>query len=64
MTRFYGAMWGAYLIFRLEFIFLGYFLKGYKNATILINIWTCTPMGVCIAEWIRLRDLKAVKKTK
>ena len=62
MTRFYGSMWGAFLVFRLMFL-VGRLMAWHKNAMILINIWTCTPIGVLLAEVVRVRSLATDTKT-
>merc|ERR1740121_1653982 len=54
MTRFYGGMWGSFLVFRVLFLFGGLF-RWHKTLMILIAVWGSAPLGVAIAEWARLQ---------
>jgi len=56
MIRWYGSMWGAFLVFRVMF-FLGGLLRFHKSLMILIAIWSSAPLGVVIAEWHRVRSM-------
>lgn len=56
MIRWYGSMWGAFLVFRVVFLFGG-LLRFHKSAMIIIAIWISAPVGIVISEWHRLRSL-------
>jgi hypothetical protein len=56
MVRWYGSMWGAFLVFRVLFL-LGGLLRFHKTAMSLIAVWTSAPLGIVIAEWHRLRSM-------
>lgn len=62
MTRFYGSMWGAFLIFRVWFLFGGLF-RWHKIAIIQIAVWTSAPLGVLCAEFARVRQIAAEETT-
>ena len=49
-------MWGAFLVFRAVFL-LGGLFRWHKTLMILIAIWTSAPIGVAIAEAVRVRSL-------
>ena len=56
MTRWYGSMWGAFLIFRILFL-LGGLLRFHKSMMILLAIYSSAPLGIAFAEWHRLRSV-------
>jgi len=62
MTRFYGSMWGAFLVFRIVFL-LGGFFRWHKILMVQIAVWGSAPLGVAIAEWVRVRQQHDVKAT-
>ncbi|CAK0873733.1 unnamed protein product [Prorocentrum cordatum] len=62
MTRFYGAMWGAFLVFRIIFLFGGFF-RWHRILIIQLAVWTSAPLGVLCAEFWRVRSLGASKNS-
>ena len=55
MLRFFGAMWGAFLAFRLLFLVGGRLLVGSSSAVTLLAVWGGAPCGIAAAEWARTR---------
>jgi hypothetical protein len=55
MFRYAGAMWGAFWLFRVMEFVLGPLLRGYDTVSILLCVWASAPLGIAIAESIRLR---------
>ena len=56
MTRYYGAMWGSFLVFRLIFLFAGPVFRSVGGVLTPLAIWVSAPLGILIAEWVRLRN--------
>lgn len=55
MIRFAGSMWGAFWLFRLMLIVTGPLLRQWESLSLLLSIWLSAPLGIAIAEWMRLR---------
>lgn len=55
MIRFVGSMWGAYWIFRVMLFMLGPLLRQWDAAAILSCIWFSAPIGILVAELVRIR---------
>ncbi|NNC81625.1 MAG: DUF2306 domain-containing protein [Acidimicrobiales bacterium] len=55
MIRYAGAMWGAFWLFRVMLVITGPLLRNYETVSLLISIWFSAPLGILIAEKIRLR---------
>merc|ERR1712050_653898 len=60
MYRWYGSMWGAFLVFRVIF-FAGGLLRWHQSAMVVTAIWVSAPIGCAIAEWVRLQHLSEEK---
>lgn len=56
MSRWWGTMWGAFLVFRVIF-FAGGLLRFSETAMILIAIWSAAPLGILFSEYVRLRKM-------
>jgi hypothetical protein len=56
-------MWGAFLVFRALFM-LGGLFRWHKTLMINIAIRTSAPLGVAVAEWVRLRSVSAAASIK
>ncbi len=67
MIRWAGSMWGAFWLFRVLLVVTGPLLRNYESASLLISIWLSAPLGIAIAEYLRLRMARrrtsVVKKT-
>ena len=57
MIRFAGSMWGAFWLFRVMLFVLGPLLRDYQAANILVCIWLSAPLGIIIAEVVRIKLL-------
>lgn len=57
MIRFAGSMWGAFWLFRVMLFVLGPLLRDYEAANILVCIWLSAPLGIVIAEVVRIKLL-------
>lgn len=57
MIRFAGSMWGAFWLFRVMLFVLGPLLRNYEAANILVCIWLSAPLGILIAEVVRIKVL-------
>ena len=57
MIRFAGSMWGAFWLFRVMLFVLGPLLRDYEAANILVCIWLSAPLGILIAEVVRIKLL-------
>lgn len=56
MTRWYGAMFGAFLVFRVIFLLCGPLFRSFHpRVNTLFAVYVSSPLGVAIAEWQRLR---------
>ena len=55
MFRFAGSMWGAFWLFRVMLFVLDPVLRNVEAAALLICIWGSAPLGILIAEAVRLR---------
>lgn len=55
MFRFVGSMWGAFWLFRVMLFVLDPLLRNVESAAILICIWGSAPLGILIAEAVRVR---------
>lgn len=55
MIRVAGSMWGAYWLFRIMLIFTGPLLRDYETVSLLMSIWLSAPLGILLAEYLRLR---------
>ncbi len=55
MFRYAGSMWGAFWLFRVMEFVLGPLLRNVDTASLLICIWFSAPLGIVLAEMIRLR---------
>lgn len=63
MIRFYGSLWGSFLVFRIIFLF-GALFRWHKTILTQIAIWTSAPAGVAIAEWVRLHRCSVAEGDK
>ncbi len=54
MFRHAGAMWGAFWLFRVMLVFTGPLFRGMDTVSILLSIWLSAPLGIVIAERLRL----------
>lgn len=57
MIRFAGSMWGAFWLFRVMLFVLGPLLRDYQAANLLTCIWLSAPLGILIAEVVRIKLL-------
>lgn len=57
MIRFAGSMWGAFWLFRVILFVMGPLLRDYQSANILLCIWLSAPLGIVIAELVRIKIL-------
>jgi hypothetical protein len=63
--RFAGSLWGSFWLFRVTELVLGPLLRSYNILSIQICIWTSAPLGVLLAEAIRVCTVPmASKKVK
>ncbi len=58
MIRWAGSMWGAFWLFRVLLVVTGPLLRNYESASLLISIWLSAPLGILIAEQLRLRTVR------
>jgi len=63
MTRWWGTMWGAFLVFRVVFL-LGGFFRFHPWIMIQISIWSAAPLGMACAEIFRVRNEATPAKTE
>ncbi|KAI9003879.1 putative membrane protein [Hyaloraphidium curvatum] len=64
MFRYAGSMWGSFWLFRVMEFLIGPLLRGWNTASILLDIWASAPLGILLAEAIRVReDSGKVKKS-
>lgn len=67
MIRWAGSMWGSFWLFRVMLVVTGPLLRNYESASLLISIWLSAPLGILIAERLRLRSIRragSVRATK
>ena len=57
MIRFAGSMWGAFWLFRVMLFVFGPLLRDYEAANILVCIWLSAPLGILVAEVVRIKLL-------
>jgi hypothetical protein len=57
MIRFAGSMWGAFWLFRVMLFVMGPVLRNHEAANLLLSIWLSAPLGVLIAEVVRIKLL-------
>ncbi len=55
MIRHVGAMWGAFWLFRVMLVVTGPLFRSVETFSILWSIWASAPLGIVIAEILRVR---------
>jgi hypothetical protein len=64
MFRFCGSLWGSFWLFRAMELVLGPLLRNYNILSIQICVWTSAPLGVVLAEAIRVGAVIGVASKK
>ena len=61
MSRYAGAMWGIFLIFRLIFLLVGplfTLMKLNAGTTYNVSSWTSGPIGIVIANYVHAKNMR------
>uniref|UniRef100_A0A0G4FTE0 Uncharacterized protein n=1 Tax=Chromera velia CCMP2878 TaxID=1169474 RepID=A0A0G4FTE0_9ALVE len=64
MARYYGAMWGSFLAFRVVMLVAAVGLRHTLSGQALIAIYTGTPLGILAAEVCMIRALVRASSSK